>query len=564
MLPEAPHRELGRVLGLMARAARSRRLYPTGSPAFDRMIEDVHNGLLSLLDARDLLELAVRPTGLWFDGHPVLEAPNPEESLPFGLYRDGIRRLGFLPGLSVGEVRVVVDAAAAGFGSSPLGEDTVTFLWRHELEHVRYVVIDTVIVEAGESPGEDAPASPLDGAIDALLRDIYGAPSPDIGVGSVSLDRSDIDARKVAERLDAVDEMAPGFFPPRRFPLAPAYAEELRAELEREDEHRLGLRAGHAVLDALKSGSARGPRLFDALLRMHDGALFGGNLRLSAFLVAGVRRLPPSPGREDWIRQALAEPRLRPVAQGTQDLRGLLDLFRAGGRDVVPLLLSLLPSFEEPADRRAIADLVLELGVPDVARLADLVKSDQAFVARDAVYILARLADPGAKEALLEAEHHPSPNVRLALLEEAPTLAAADRLELTTRALDDPDPAVRVMAVRGLVRIPSAGVDRLLEQRVTNPSFETEPKEVQLALLVGHTLLSQSRALPLLARWVKRGEGRFSGRKAETTAVLAVRALRGLRDSSGGRALLERACAAKNRRVRETAQWVLTDAARGR
>lgn len=572
--PTAVAREIGRTLTLLTKAARARRIYQAGNAALVRIQRDLFVSIDQLLTKVDFIDLRIRPAGLYFDDICVLDAPNPDDSLAFAFYRDGIRRLAFHRGVTKEEVEVLVAAAASGFTYTGLGEDTVTYLWRHDLDHIQYLVVDTTIVDATELPegqtrseGPSRSAAELDGAIDSLLRRIYGDSAEDVAITSFSLDRSDIAAKQIAETLDNVDEMAPGFHPLRAFNVTPAYSREVLGELDREDDHRVGLRAAHAVLHSVRaqvSGSPESRRLFEVLLKMYDAAIIDENLRLASYVLAGVTRCPGTQERSSWLREALAETRLRQVAQDVaastnRDIHGLIAFFRACGRPAVGTILAVLTAFQEPSERRALSDLVLELGLGELDRLRELLHGDQAFLAQEAIYILSRLESPDSANVLREAEHHPAPQVRIALLDSARLLGPRDAVELAARLLEDDEPRVRVMAARALARAPSRGVINLLEQRTQRPDFDEEESDVKVAILAGYALASQSRALPIIARLVKRGEGLLASKKAEDTAIQALRAIRGVKGAPRMLDILNRAAQSRKKRIRETATAVLQD-----
>ncbi|MEL6187789.1 MAG: HEAT repeat domain-containing protein, partial [Myxococcota bacterium] len=567
--PAAFVRDLNRALSLLDKAARARRIYHPGNQAFRRMMRDLHQGLEPLVNKVDTLELRIRPSGVYYEDGCVLEAPNPDDSLAFAFYRDGIRRIAFHRGLPPAELEVFVAAAASGFKFSGLGEDTVTFLWRHDLEHIQYLVVDTTITDATEAPPEAASdhqrppsAAELDDAIDGLLRSIYGETQDDVGVTSFSLDRSDFAAKQIAESLDRIDDMAPGFHPLRRFTVDPAYAREILAELEREDEHRVALRAAHAVLRAVgpqQVGSTEARRLFEVLLKMYDAAIIDESLRLAGYILGGVLRTAESPERTAWLREALAEARLRQVASNVAaasdpDMPGLVAFFRACGPAASRTVLSVLSSFKAPENRRALSDVVLELGVPDTQRLRELLQGDREMMAREAMYILTRSRSPEARKVLAEAEHHPAAEVRTTLLENAHLLGSLEALELAERLLDDPDPRVQVAAAGALARFPGRASAQLFEARVLSEDLDAEPPEVKGALLAGYATVSQSRALPIFARLVKRGEGLFTSRRTEDSAVQAIRHLPLVRGAPRMLDILKKAAISRNRRIRETAR----------
>lgn len=569
--PVAFARELGRTLNLLAKTARARRIYQSNNAALQRMQRDLAVGFETLLRHVPSIELRIRPSGMFYEDICVLDTPNPDESLAFAFYRDGIRRLGFQQGIRPDEVEALIGAAASGFIYTGLGEDTVTYLWRHDLEHIQYLVVDTTIVDATEIP--DGPtgnlkprsAQELDGAIDGLLRRIYGERSEDVGVSSFTLDRSDIAAKAIAEQLDRVDEMAPGFHPLRRFNLTPAYAREVLEELERETDHRVSLRAAHAVLHSVRAqaeGSDEERQLYEVLLRMYDAALIEENLRHAGYVLAGVARCPSTPQRTMWLQQALDEARLRQVAQNVaaaadRDLAGLLTFFRACGQAAVTTILAVLPSFQEPSDRRALADLAVSLGIQRLELLQELLHGEQNYLAQEALYILGKVGSPEAQAIIKQAEYHLSPQVRITLLRSARALGDGPAVELGARLIEDLDARVRVAAAELLTLMPSRAVGNLLEARLNDgAAFEKEPAEVKRALLVAYATSAQTRALPIFNRIIKRGDGLFTSRTAEEgamQAILAVSVIRAPRTVE----LLKRAAVSRSKRVRETARQVL-------
>ncbi|MCA9549117.1 MAG: hypothetical protein KC933_03715, partial [Myxococcales bacterium] len=217
-------KDVGRTLAAFSRVARARSLYQENSAALKRMRSDLFRGFQEILADRPVLSLRVRPEAFVFEDQVVLTDENPDQSIPFALYRDGIRRLDFSRGLEESELDTLLACTARGFHFTGLGDDIVSDLWRHDLEHIRYLVVDTSVVDAAAAAG--APTAPVDGAepisdldtqIDGLLRAIYGDSSDDVGPRSIHLDASDLAAKSIAESLDAVDDMAPGFHPARTF-----------------------------------------------------------------------------------------------------------------------------------------------------------------------------------------------------------------------------------------------------------------------------------------------------------------------------------------------------------
>lgn len=602
--PRDPTRDVGRVLATFARAARARRLYRANNTVLRRLMIDLGSSLGALLAELGGLALRVGPDALTYEGETVLAEPDPDESIPFAFYRDGIRRLELLEGLDEAELEVLVTATADGFSSSGLGDDVVSHLWRHDLEHVRYTVVDTTIVDAStgaSTAGVEVPD--LDQQIDAILTRIYGpGGNDDVGPKSVRVDVNELTAKRIADTIDAVDELAPGFHPARALE-RPAYSAQLLAEREGEDEEALQTRAARAGLRALRVGlpEAETAELFDALLRLYDTALMSGALPAAGLLLRGVRELGAPELRERagrWVEEAVVEARLRQVstllesAAGGEVIARVYELFKACGPAGVPAILTLLPSVQDPARRRALGAVAAHLGVEDLGHLEVLLAHEQPHVVIEAVRILEKLAsrpeaggapapsvaprpgeDPAAAalrarppaspvarrtgptaavELLARALQHPDPPVRRAVLEAAEHLPKDRGLALILQLAADRDAGLSVSAAEVMGRSRDPRVMAALEARLEDPAFASAPPAVKRAFLGAYAAIAQVKAVPLLARLLQDGGGLLAKKESEELAIAAAEALFEL-GTSGATAALGKAAGSLNLRVRRAA-----------
>src|SRR5262245_14179770 len=81
------------------------------------------------------------------------------------------------------------------------------------------------------------------------------------------------------------------------------------------------------------------------------------------------------------------------------------------------------------------------------AALLGLLADGSPLVRSNAAYALGVLGDEGAIAALVAAAKDQEPEVRVAVLDGLARLESAPLAEVATRALDDPDPEVRAVAV---------------------------------------------------------------------------------------------------------------------
>lgn len=564
-------REVARTLQLFSRAARARHLYRTNNVALHRMMHDLTTAFGELLARAGEVSLRVRPDAFVFEDQKVFEEPNPDESIPFAFFRDGVRRIDFSRGLTAAELDVLLQATASGFGFTGLGDDIVSLLWRHELEHVHYVVVDTTIVDSAMLPpgsGGGGTEVDVDAQVDGLLAAIYGHGTDDVGPRSIHVDGSDLSAKTIADELESIDEMAPGFHPVRALSKKPQYVAALLSEAEGEDEDALHLRILYAALEAIAASDepAEVHSIGQSLLDLFDTVLIAGDLPRAGQIIAAVRGLGGLDRAADrverWVNEAVAETRLRPVTQApaagrTGDWASMLaQFFRACGPRAVPSLLGMIPSIQDPVQRRGFIELAAEIGVEVLEPVRALLTSDQAFVAQEAVYLLVRLATPQAYDLLTAARDHPQAQVRLTMLELGDQLSRDQAQQLAVSMLDDPDARVAAAAARLLGKFPDDRSVLAIEQIVRRAELMEAPFELKQAVLVTYARLNGAKALPLLGRYLQKAEGRSATVQAEDLAIAAAHGLR-LVGTPGAVMALKAAAGYWNKRVREEARDVI-------
>ncbi|MFO0723690.1 MAG: HEAT repeat domain-containing protein [Myxococcota bacterium] len=560
-------KDLKRALQAFARAIRARHLYRSNNAAFIRAMRDLGVQLEGLLVERDVIALSIRPDSMVFEDEVVFEEPNPDESIPFLLYRDGMRRLELRAGLSADELEALVSSIAEGFASHGLGDDVISTLWRHDLQHIHYIVVDSDIGDAAPtregSPGMEL--APIDAQVSALLGEIYGKGDADVGFQVAHVDALDLKAKSIAEALDDVDEMGREFHPARRLEVPPPYLAELLTESTLETEHALSMRIVVAALEGLAAPELSDndkATLGDRLLNFYDGFIVGGSFGRAAQVIMGLRQLEQQP--EGWaiaqglITQALSDARLRQaVAQlGATGGEDVLDVFRAAGPAAVHSLLALIPAVDDPNYRRAFSDLALELGIRDLKPIEPLLTDAQAYVAREAIHILSRLDTDAARLKLAEAERHPMPPVRQALATVLPALGRQLSIEVGSRLLDDPEQDVATAAARALGTSRDARAAAAIETRMNAPEFMNASLPMKQAFVAAYALIAQNQGVPTLARYLKEGDGILAKREQEDLAVAATQALGFLR-TPGAIAALEKSASCLNKRVREASREAL-------
>ena len=162
-IPEsAPQaRAAAAALAALSRAARSVVLYDVSNATVRHHLREYQARTCGALDQYGEISIAVAPFHLAVVGHIVLEDRDREKSLPFRLYRDGIRTLRILSHASWDELLELLQIIAVRCTSvRQQEEDTVTLLRRAEFDGIQ---IETV---EGFTPLEEFPEPELEARLE--------------------------------------------------------------------------------------------------------------------------------------------------------------------------------------------------------------------------------------------------------------------------------------------------------------------------------------------------------------------------------------------------------------
>lgn len=411
----------------LARAARSFVLYDARNTIVRQLLEAWREKSRAALDELGELPLEVRPFEVALRGEVVYQDADREKSLPFKLFRDGVRRITLLPSVTWEELLQLLQVVALRYTViRQQEEDAVTLLRKADLPGIRLVAVE------GFAPAEERPEPEAADAADK-----------EPGV-------------KPPEGWDTPLPRLPAPGPLAFRPVAPEALEALRAEESEEALAPTALTlAKDLLLEAVRGQWPRPNRdLVAFFAELRDAFLASGQL-------AALRRLV------EIIGEAGAQDIREELLSGLGDARTLdliLDGLPEDAADLPPDLLAFVPllSLSATLDRLT--------GEEGERRRGLLLKLVLARLPREAEAVLRRLPElePGLARALANGlvARAPERAVEVArlLLQQKSEALRLEGLESLSRApgevplgsvpglLSDPSEAIRIKAAEVLGR----------------------------------------------------------------------------------------------------------------
>jgi len=131
------------------------RYYPADYPLHKEYQRELFDRLWSYLGQSYSLVLQVTELTFSIDGHVAHTASELKSSVPFLLYRDGIRELLFVEGVEEWEILSLIEILTHCDKADHLEDDLVTLLWEKELVHIEYLAVDDFLDTAKEAIPEN-------------------------------------------------------------------------------------------------------------------------------------------------------------------------------------------------------------------------------------------------------------------------------------------------------------------------------------------------------------------------------------------------------------------------
>ncbi|MDA1082330.1 MAG: HEAT repeat domain-containing protein [Gemmatimonadetes bacterium] len=508
----------------------------TTNPTYAKALDAARAAFVPLWARTDRLTLQVEDSQFLWCGVPVhVQEEKASDSLPWTLYKDGIREITCTPGFEASDLDRFLAVIPKVRKSQAGVDDLITLLWEQDFEHLTYqnveLALDGVPIDAAAEPGRwpvtagEVVENPADAIAEA---------------------RSEADAEGRAGGSGAEDAPKPkGIVSMDDFDSAMYFLDEgevsyLRTELENEYATDLRRTVFDALLDIFELQTDRLVRSevvdhIDALtLHLLAGRQFANVaylLREVGSVLERAREVHPEtrdrlknladrlsdPAALSQLLQAMDESDSLPPSV---DLQELFVQLRPTALGTVFAWLSqtqnirLRPLLEAAADR---------LAASHTGEVVRLIADGDGNVAMEAVRRAGALRTAAAVGALGKVLNEPFRDLRVAAVTALVDIGTAGAMQALERAIEDSDRDVRIAAAKAL----AARVHRPALPRVTAAIKSKEIREAdrteRLAMFELYGLLCGDAGIPVLDELLNAKGGMFARKEdPELRACAAV------------------------------------------
>jgi serine/threonine protein kinase len=516
---------MSKCFSLLERALSATKQYSADHPEPKRRLDDAFRELASALMTCDIaLAWNLTPYSFSARDQVIWEPEAPWNRIPYQLFADGVRMMGFAPGLDQTEfhswVKLITLDPTTDFAPE---DDLVTLLWDANFEHVFFQAIDSFAegnqdqraryeldranvvagahvdhrvalgesVETERTTDKRSKAERHNAAEKSreLMRMISRGDATDAEaaarVANLNLMEDSPAATEAANALQ-VDETTRALLAARmeidvratseRFVIAAAEAFVVSAKMGRSAAVTTPLRR---AVDSL--GTAAPQKAVDMILELRDAVLVEGKELETESLRETITSEVLSPGTLLAILQGGAK--LENDAK-TEYLKGVARVLGCLQPQHFDSALSFLESAPEGELQQMLLAFITRTGRGNELKIATLFPKANVDLGLALVRLLTEIDTQTAKEAVALASQSPHALVRIEALGHIEGVSGPRlRLELR-KLLDDPDPDVRLLALRAMEthNITIAGpflVLRIQEQEFVKLSLEERRQALQ-------------------------------------------------------------------------------------
>jgi hypothetical protein len=450
------------------------------------------------------------------------EEPSP---LPYRFYRDGIRQLIFRPGLTKEELTSFTLIAVS---DPERGEDALAQLWRTELEHLEYLVVEGFHMDSVPDDQVQVEVERVVGYLQGRLRS-----QTEDSLRFARVSTEDLDAR-----LEGIEQL-------RGAVITGETADDtlkaaLQRELEEEESNRLFPKLVSAVFQVIETGAEDAPALEDMFIQLLDAMLLQEDfttinqmvLKLKAMErgehAEAVQRL-----REGFVLKMAEDHRLTRIgdilkshkpkrpAEVTRYLSTL-------DGTMVPTLLSVLETIGIPENRQLICDLLVPFAKMNAQPFQHrLTVFDKPQTVRDMVYILDKTQAVDRFKMLEPVLASSNLALRLEVLAIIARGRTPECHRMIASALEDPVQQMRIVSAKLLAELEPELAFRELHRIVREKNFSNRTAEEKGALYAALGSTGQPGALSLISQILQVRPNLFNKQKVLEDKLLAIQGLQG-------------------------------------
>jgi hypothetical protein len=449
-------------------------LYPEGHSISTNSIKQFHEMLVAHIRQHGDLKIEIEKDHVICQGTEVQKGPAEEGTLPFTLFRDGIRWLEFTEGITLEEIRDALSIIHkySVLTTEPEG-DIVTAFWESLFDHVLYKADDFVADQTAEQ-------------IDSLAK--WDAMHNTEETESGAEDKPATDDVNAAS-VEVIESFT---IDPGNFLLTPEEKIELQAMIDREERASASEHLKMLLDILIQIQEEKDYTIILGVLSEEFDAFYHRRDFESALMILdGLRKVLTSGKVNTPQIVALIASHYQDMASDARCLKPLEEIWSTlNAKQIetmkgifqhlipkaVPTLMRLLLLGQPSRLEEATQDSIIALLNQDAGCLERLSNDPDERLIEKLISLLPRLKQEISLKYLLKLARHPAASIRRTVIKALGQLPG-NQTSAIFEFMDDPDPSVRQAILTHLGQSRSEIAEDLLMKYLQNPKLSAAKDE---------------------------------------------------------------------------------------
>lgn len=522
------------LLRQLDKTVRAHQMYPSHNAQYIRTVANLRTAFAAVWDETSSISLQVSDTEFtWCDVNVLDEPEKVSDSLPWTLFKDGVREITLTRGFEGDELEKLLKVIPLVRRAQDHEDDILTLLWEQEFVFLSYRFIDNVSGQGapldpsatpGRWPAQASVSDTKEAVAEAKKRRGLGAHGSGGGSGGSSDGPARLD-RVLATAAVRPEDAAPA---PAASAAPMSY---LAREIEREYSNDLRRSVLDVLLDIFELNDDAAVRdevvghLDAMMLHLLSGLQFGNVTHLLRESAVVLERAPNASAsvraRIEQLNDRVSDPEmLGPLiaavdtATPPPDKDEFADFVRRLRPRALGTLFVWSAQAKLPAVRQVLADAADAIAESNPEELVKLISSHDPLVAAEAVKRAAASRSEAAVPALAKVLGLDDVELRTAAANSLVEIATSRSLFALERALDDNNRGIRLIAVKALTAAAHKGALQRVTEMVQAREIRDTDRTERLALFELYGTLCGDAGVPALDAMLN-GPSGFFKRKSD-------------------------------------------------
>jgi hypothetical protein len=470
---EALAKDATAVFDKLRRSLKQIALYRHNVDRYGEYLEPFTAGMRDLLAKYPMVSLKLDAQAYKISTHVVFEDDARENNIIYPLWQNGIRLLMFKQRCSAEELqKFFLLCMSAGDADRKGREDIITALWKAELEHIEYIVVEGFKA----LPDEDLEEVEIEveKVVAYLYRQLQSNSEDYLRFARISADDLDL-------QLDSIDQMRGAVI--QGVTSTNADKARVQASLVREESRQMQkLITVLFQLLELDTTEENFEDVAEAFIQLLDALILQENFMAidairNRFIVSGKKPTLSAAHRDlvercaDRFRTRMGESqRVQAIGQIlnagiVKDAEGVRRYLQSLGVEAIIPLLDMLETLQLLPNRRLVSDVLAELGKRNLDTFAQRLSHPSSNFVKDMIYVIDKIDPPNKFDLFASILEHPNAILRLETLAVIGKNGSDQCFEYIAKTLKShADAQMRAQAARMLPNFaPEKGATMLLD-----------------------------------------------------------------------------------------------------